>query len=81
VQNVTAMKFAYSADSAHNNTTPYRPTDSNLRFLRRDHKECLVAPNRWQLHINSNQVNVANITDIDLVIRQIAYPHPQLAPN
>lgn len=81
VQNVTAMKFAYSADSANNDTVLDRLTDNTFGFLRSDLKERSVAATRWQLRINSNQVNVANITDIELVVRQIAYPRPQLAPN
>ncbi|MDB4451850.1 hypothetical protein N9129_01415 [Akkermansiaceae bacterium] len=78
VQNVTNMKFAYSADSANNSTVLDRISDERFSFFRRDLKERSVAATRWQLRINANQVDLNNLEDIELIIRHNAFPRPQI---
>jgi len=81
VQNITSMKFAYSGASANNQSVLNRLTDLGYGFRRADLKERSVAATRWNLTINANQVNLANLQDIELVIRHIAYPRPQVQGN
>ncbi len=81
VQNINSMKLAYSRDSANTQSVLDRLTDTSFGFRRNDFKERSVAATRWQLIINANQVNLADLQDVELVIRHIAYPRPQIQGN
>lgn len=78
VQNVTGMKFAYSADSANNQAVLNRISDPFFAFFRQDLKERSVAATRWQLRIDANEVLVDDIIDIELIIRHNRHPRPQI---
>lgn len=78
VQNVTGMKFAYSKDSANNETVLTRLTAGGFGFMRQELKERSVAATRWQLRIDSGQYTIDQIEDIELVIRHVSYARPQI---
>ncbi len=81
VQNVGSMRFAYSRDSANNQTVLSRLTDPAFGFLRKDLKERSVAATRWGLRINAGQINLANLQDIEIVVKHISYARPQIRPQ
>jgi hypothetical protein len=81
VQNVGSMRFAYSRDSANNQTVLNRLIDPASGFLRKDLKERSVAATRWGLRINAGQINLANLQDIEIVVKHISYARPQIRPQ
>ena len=78
IQNTPSLKIAYSADSANNPTVEARLLDPTKGFLRADFKERSVAATHWILRINSGEVDLSKIQDVELVIKHLAYPRPQI---
>ena len=77
VQATPTTAFAYSNDSAAIDSKILdRLKDTTFPYRRTSLKERSVAATRWELRINSGQVVIANLKDIEIIIQQVAYERP-----
>lgn len=78
VQNIPSMKFAYTGASAKSTTVLNNIINPNLAFFRPELKERSVAATRWEITLNSGQVNLDHIIDIEFIIQFQAYARAQI---
>ena len=82
---MTSVKIAYTGDSAQTNTAVLAaivadlPGAGSSGYRRTDFKERSVAATRWTLRINTGQVDISKLEDIEIIIQHKAYTRPKIS--